>query len=236
MQPFMWRTVQVHLNYNKSVIITHVCLCLLCLHFFLMFVLTLLLITSPFSHFRAGGSRKPRDWQACASSPQDDTLPLPLPGWQTCFLCRSTPSPSLSPLILASGREEGSVRLRYMAALKKKKSVRWVFVYVYKWGSVSYHTLLNTNLAHYSLAGAWAGLSMIHYHNIPPFCTHWMLKHSVPAACSMKGKSLWFKKPTRTGQKLARRLLLQLKWLSFCLALLFLSCLFLLVTKHQCCY
>lgn len=160
MQPFMWRTVQVHLNYNKSVIITHVCLCLLCLHFSLMSVLTFLLITSPFSHFRAGGSRKPRDWQACASSPQDDTLlPLPLPGWQTCFLCRSTPSPSLSPLILASGREEGSVRLRYMAALKKKKSVQWVFVYVYKWGSVSYHTLLNTNLAHYSLAGAWADMS-----------------------------------------------------------------------------
>lgn len=57
--------------------------------------------------FGPSGSWKPGDWQACASSPQDDTHPpLPLPGWQMGFLCRSTPSSSPSPLRLVSRGEE----------------------------------------------------------------------------------------------------------------------------------
>lgn len=94
----------------------------------------------------------------------------------------------------------------HMAALKKKKvysECSFMFISeavshslshfaqhqsctLFSGWSVSWHELKKQ-------VSACDGLSMIHYHNIPPFCTHWMLKHSVLAACSMKGKILWFK-------------------------------------------
>lgn len=173
-------TVQVHLHQqcadNKRIksltpwsltVLSLLCSHSIFIHFFFLSFITFSLISCPSSHFTTRGSRRRCDWQACAVSPvetQHRQYPsyLSFPGWQMGFLCRSTPSPSLSPQIgegVGEGRDRWdsvnpTLPMTNDSDADKQCTVSVRLCLELRQCFIVYHTLLSTNHAHDSLAGA----------------------------------------------------------------------------------
>lgn len=177
------------------------------------------------------GPHKRYDWQACAASPQDNTLlPLPLPGWQMGFLCWGTLS--LSPLRLR--REKGWARLNTSCEIwrgvKKKVYSERSLTLITQTVSHGLLTLCSTPVLSFRLEHelTWAetaGQSLWR----PVY--DWViiiLRSATQDAYVLWLPALWKvcvidSKPTRAGQETARMQVLQLKCPLFCFSLFFLS-------------